>query len=156
MKKLVLFMIACAFLVASSAQAASSPALVKPTLTLNFLEIQTSAGGTGAQNAAPKPGDRFWFHSEFYKWNGSKQGAHFGHVNAILTFLPSGVGQVTAVAYLPGGTISVMGEEKQARVQTLAVVGGTGAYATSLGEVTIRSVGGENSNMSADTVRLWN
>jgi hypothetical protein len=106
-----------ACLAASSAQAATSPALGKPTLTLNFLDVQTSAGGTGSENTAPKPGDRFWFHSEFYKWKGVKRGAHIGHVDATITFLPSGVGQLTAVAYLPGGTISVLGNVGNARVE---------------------------------------
>ncbi len=145
----------CALLAASAAQAATSPALSKPTVTLNFLEIRTTFGGTVSQNEPPKPGDRFWFHSEFYKWNGAKRGAHFGHADTVGTFLPSSIFQVTGVAHLPGGTISVLGNAGNGRVTTIAVVGGTGAYATAGGEVTIRSLGGENSNMSADTVRLW-
>ena len=108
-------------------------------------------------NEPPKPGDQFWFHSEFYKWKGARRGAHIGHVDTLGTFLGTGSNlvQITAVAYLPGGTISVLGNAGNGRVITLAVVGGTGAFATARGEVSIRNIGGQNSNTSADTVRLW-
>ncbi len=157
MKRFALFMAVCAFLATSAAQAATPRGPGKPDVTINFLEIQTTFGGTVSQNEPPKPGDRFWFHSEFYKWNGAKRGAHIGHVDTIGTFLgtPSNLVQITAVAYLPGGTISVLGNAGNGRLITLAVVGGTGAYATARGEVSIRNIGGQNSNMSADTVRLW-
>src|SRR5579864_6880142 len=155
MKRLALFAAVCAFLAASAAQAATSPDLGKPTVTLNFLEIQTTFGSTTSQNELPRPGDRFWFHSEFYKWNGAKRGVYFGQGDVLGTLLPPDIRQVTGVAYLPGGTISALGNAANGRVTTLAVVGGTGAYATARGEVTIRSLGGRNSNASAVTVRLW-
>ena len=157
MQRFALFMAVCAFVAASAAQASTPRGQGKPNITINFLEIQTSFGGTVSENEPPKPGDRFWFHSEFYKWKGATRGAHIGHVDTLGTFLggASNLVQISAVAYLPGGTISVLGNAGNGRVLTLAVVGGTGAYATARGEVSIRNLGGPNSNMSADTVRLW-
>lgn len=157
MKRFAVFMAVCFFVATSAAQAATPRGPGKPNITISFLEIQTTFGGTVSGNEPPKPGDRFWFHSEFYKWKGAKRGAHIGHVDTLGTFLgsSSNLVQITAVAYLPGGTISVLGNAGNGRVITLAVVGGTGAYATARGEVSIRNIGGQNSNTSADTVRLW-
>ena len=156
MKTLIALAAATSVLVAAqgaSAVAPSSPG--KPDVVLNFLEVQTSFGGTIAGNEAPKPGDRFWLHSEFYKWHGPKRGSHLGHADAIATFGTSGNPVITGVAVLPGGTLSVVGVGSPGPVSTLSVVGGTGAYATARGEVILRSIGGQDSNLSADTVRLW-
>ena len=155
MKKLTLLAAVCAMLAVPVAQAASPSGPGKPTVTLNFLEVQTSFGGTISANEPPKPGDRIWLHSEFYKWKGSKRGAHFGHADATGVFSGSRTLLITGVASLPGGTLSVAGLASQQRVTTFAVVGGTGIYATARGEVILRSLGGSNSNLSADTIRLW-
>jgi Dirigent-like protein len=150
---LLAFAAAC---VALSASASASPAVGgpgKPTVTLNYLEIQTNFAATISQNQRPKLGDRFWFHSDFYKWNGTKRGAHIGHADVSAVFLPSNVAEIVAVGYLPGGTLTVVGESSNQRVNTLSVVGGTGRYATARGEIITRSIG--RSNSSADTIRLW-
>jgi dirigent-like protein len=60
------------------------------------------------------------------------------------------------VAYLPGGTLMIFGDNSlSARSQKLSVIGGTGIYATARGELLVRNIGGENTNNSAITVRLW-
>jgi hypothetical protein len=156
MKKIVLLAAACAVLLPTAAVSAAARGPGKPSVTMHFLEIQTKFATTFAQNQAPKPGDRFWFHSEFYRWNGTKRGAHLGHADTGAVFLTGDIAQITGVASLPGGTITVLGDSGPNVGPTLAVVGGTGIYADARGEVVIQSIGGENSNESADTVRLWN
>ncbi|MGZ4315920.1 MAG: hypothetical protein ACXVRS_08790 [Gaiellaceae bacterium] len=152
MKKLVMLAALAAGLLAVNAAAGAGPG--RPTLTMQFLEVQTNFSGTNA--GEPKPGDRFWFHSEFYKWNGGKRGARLGHADTTATVLQGGVVLVDGVGTLPGGTVSVAGLAGTRGAFTLAVVGGTGAYATARGEVIIRGIGGVNSNTSADTLRIWN
>lgn len=96
-------------------------------------------------NQPPKPGDRFWFHDEVYTWQGAHRGAHVGHVNVLVTMLARNTGYLTGVATLPGGTLSVSGENRfDSRGDTLAVVGGTGAYAGARGEVITRDIGKTN------------
>jgi hypothetical protein len=160
MKKLVL-LAACAALVPTAATAAASvasgsskPTLGKPTVTMRFLEVQTGMVATAPMSQRPTFGERFWFHSDFYKWNGTRRGAHLGHANASGVVLPAETMEVTGVASLPGGTITVVGQEGMQRGSTLAVVGGTGVYATARGEVVIQPLGGDESK-SADVVRLW-
>jgi Dirigent-like protein len=67
------------------------------------------------------------------------------------------MGQVSAVGSFAGGTVNVAGEISfSSRTSTLAVIGGTRAYATARGELIIRTIGNvENSNKSAQTLRLW-
>jgi len=162
MKKLVLFAAACAALLttaaattAAGASGSSRPVLGKPTVTMRFLEVQTGMTATGPLNQRPTFGERFWFHSEFYKWNGTKRGAHLGHANSTGVVLPAEAMEITGVASLPGGTITVVGQGNLQRGATLAVVGGTGIYATARGEVVIQQLGGRDSTTSADVVRLW-
>jgi hypothetical protein len=162
MKKLAVLAAACAALfptaaaaTASGASGSSKPVLGKPTVTMRFLEVQTRFAATAPQNQRPTFGERFWFHSDFYKWNGTKRGAHLGHANASGVVLPADTMEITGVASLPGGTITVVGQGGTQRDTTLAVVGGTGVYATARGEVVIQPLGGRDSNTSADVVRLW-
>ena len=153
---LLAFVAAC---VALSASAAASPAPGgpgKPTVTLNYLDVQTNGSATIPQNQRPKLGDRFWFQNNSYKWNGTKRGALFGHTDGTVVFLTATIGELSAVAYFPGGTLDALGQINfNNPVNTLAIVGGTGRYATARGEVIVRSLGGPNSNKSAITVRLW-
>lgn len=151
-KTVVLAVLATALALAATAAGAGPGA---PTLTMRFLEVQTQFGGSFSANQEPRPGDRVWFHSELYRWKGSKRGAHLGHTDTTAIVLPGGIVQVTGVGTLPGGTVSVEGLAGNRGTFKLAVVGGTGVYATARGEVVIRSIGGETSNTSADTLRLW-
>jgi hypothetical protein len=154
-KTLVALLAAISALVVAQDAFAAPSGPGKPNLVINFLEVQTSFGGTLTGNEAPKPGDRFWLHGEFYKWQGAKRGGHLGHADAIATFGESGNPVITGVASLPGGRLSVTGMASAGPVSTLAVVGGTGIYATARGEVILRTIGGQDSNLSADTIRLW-
>jgi hypothetical protein len=162
MKKLALLAAACAALLTTAAAATASgtsgssrPVLGKPTVTMRFLEVQTGMVATAPLSQRPTFGERLWFHSDFYKWNGTKRGAHLGHANSSGVVLPAETMEITGVASLPGGTITVVGQGGMQRGSTLAVVGGTGIYATARGEVVIQQLGGRNSNTSADVVRLW-
>jgi hypothetical protein len=71
--------------------------------------------------------------------------------------LTGNVGELSAVAYYPGGTLDALGQNNfNSSVNTFAIVGGTGIYATARGEVIVRNLGSpQTSNMSAITVRLW-
>jgi hypothetical protein len=156
MKKLALFLAVSAALAAPFAQAATPSGPGKPTVTLNFLDVQTNGSATIPQNQRPKLGDRFWFRDNTYKWNGTKRGALVGHTDGTAVFVAGSLGELSAVAHYPGGTLDALGEISfNSPVNMLAVVGGTGIYATARGEVTVRSLGGPNSNRSAITVRLW-
>ena len=157
MKKLVVLLasVSVGVMSAQGVQAAPASGPGRPTVVLNFLEVQTGFGDSFSGNEAPKPGDRFWLHSEFYRWHGTKRGPHLGHADAIGVFGTSGNPVITGVAAYPGGTLSVVGLASSGPVSRLAVVGGTGIYATARGEVIIHSIGGPDSNLSADTVRLW-
>ena len=144
-------------LATSVAQAAGSSGPGKPTITLNLLDVQTNSAFTGSQNQRPKLGDRFWFHNNTYTWKAGKRGALIGHTDGTVVFLAGNLGEVSAVAYLPGGTLDALGQNNFNRpVNTFSIVGGTGRYATARGEVIVRSLGNpQNSNKSALTVRLW-
>jgi hypothetical protein len=144
-------------LATSIAQAAGPSGRGKPTLTLNFLDVQTNSAFTGSQNQRPKLGDRIWFHNNTYKWNRSKRGALIGHTDGTLVILAGSLAEISAVAYYPGGTIDALGQDNfNSPVNTFAVVGGTGRYATARGEVIVRSLGNpQTSSTSAITVRLW-
>ena len=156
MKTYIALLAATTMMVLAQAASAATPSGPgKPNVVLNFLEVQVAFGGSVAESQAPRPGNRFWLHSEFYKWQGTKRGGHLGHADAIATFGASGNPVITGVASLPGGTLSVTGTGSAGPVSTLAVVGGTGIYATARGEVILRTIGGQDSNLSADTIRLW-
>jgi hypothetical protein len=158
MKKLALLaaVASAPLLSASIAYAVTSSGPGKPTITLNVLDIQTNSAFTGSQNQPPKLGDRVWFHNTTYKWNGAKRGAVFGHTDGTVVILAGNIGELSAVAHYPGGTLVAEGENNfNAPVNTFAIVGGTGIYATARGEAIVRSLGGPNSNKSAITVRIW-
>jgi hypothetical protein len=144
-------------LAGSVAHAAPAAGSGKPTLTWHYLEIHTSFAATIPLNRIEhaKLGDRFWSHIELYKWNGTKPGAHVGHGDLTAVVLTPHVDEITGVAYLPGGTLTIVGEATDQRVNTVPIVGGTGIYATARGEVITRDLGGPNSNKNADTIRLW-
>jgi hypothetical protein len=157
-KKLALLaVVVSALFSASVAYAAASSGPGKPTITLNFLDVQANSAFTGSQNQRPKLGDRVWFHNNTYKWNGAKRGALIGHTDGTIVILAGSLGELSAVAYYPGGTLDALGQDNfNSRVNTFAVVGGTGIYATARGEVIVRTLGNpQNSTKSAITVRLW-
>jgi hypothetical protein len=154
MTRLTLFVVAGLLAVAMtsiSAGAAQGP----PTTTLQFLDITASNGSTIPNNQAPKLGDTFSFRDIVYKWSGGKRGARVGHVDGTFTFISDSAASIEALAHLPGGTLVILGPSSNGPVTKLAVVGGTGSYAAARGDVTVRNLGGPNSNKSAITIRLW-
>jgi hypothetical protein len=155
---MALLALAASCIVLSASAAVASPAAVgpgKPTLTLNYLDITTAQFAAFPPNRRPQPGDRFFFHDDFYQWNGTKRGAHIGYANGSAMFMLGNAVQISAVGHLPGGTLTVVGETGNQRVSVFAVVGGTGRYATARGELIVRSLGGPNSNKSTNTILLW-
>ena len=161
MKKLVLLVTVSVMLAASVAHAASPSGPGKPTVTLHFFDITTNSTATISQNqrgpGRPKLGDRFFSHDNVYNWNGAKRGALVGQANTSFVVLAPNLGEVSGVASLPGGTLAIEGQVSfnGGPVSTFPVIGGTGRYVTARGEVTVRGIGGPNSNKSAVTVQLW-
>jgi hypothetical protein len=159
LKKLCLFLTAIAAtalmpVAASAASSASGPG--KPTVVLQFLDVTTGYSATFPDNRAPRFGDQFAFHDKIYRWNGPKRGALIGHADITAVVIGPNLSRLSAVAYLPGGTLVVFGDNSlSARSQKLSVIGGTGIYATARGELTARNIGGDNSNNTAITARLW-
>ena len=135
---------------------ATSGAAAKPQ-TLNLLEVSTSFVATGGLdenfNVPPKPGQGFVIGSDFYKWNGTKRGAHYGTLQVICTFSKvtgKNAWQVcTGSALLPGGDLSISGVIRQSDLFDVPIVGGTGVYAGARGYVHVKSI---NRNNSADTI----
>jgi hypothetical protein len=146
--------------------AASSVAAPSPQ-TLHFLELNTSFNGVGGynvtSNAPPAVGQGFTFVSTLYKWAGAKKGAPLGHDQVLCTVtsadLSSGSlqSQCAATVFLPGGSLQLAGSTNfNKSVTNVAVVGGTGAYASAQGTARIKNIGGENSNASAYTLSITN
>jgi hypothetical protein len=139
---------------ASAAPLRSGPG--KPTVVLQFLDVTTRFSATFGDDQQPKFGDQFAFHDKIYRWNGPKRGALVGHADIHAVVIGPNLSRLSAVAYLPGGTLVVFGDNSlSARSQKLSVIGGTGIYAAARGELTARNIGGDNSNNTAITVRLW-
>jgi hypothetical protein len=138
------------------AVAAAPVAAVKPQ-TINLLMVDKSIVDIGVvdPNSPPKVGKQFVIESDFYKWNGSKRGAHVGTVQTVCTFTKitgNGYWQVcTGAALLPGGQITVAGSILQGAVFDIPVVGGTGTYTGARGYVRIKSIGNGNTGKSAAT-----
>src|SRR5438270_11946623 len=112
-KKLALLMAVPGLLMlaTSVAQAAGPRSLGKPTLTLNYLDVQTNSAFTGSQNQRPKLGDRIWFHNNTYKWKAGKRGALIGHTDGTLVILAGSLAELSAVAYYPGGPLDALGQD---------------------------------------------
>ncbi len=146
--------------VGAIAVAVAAGAAVKPQ-TISLVEVQTSFVGMGGADPTfstpPKPGQGFALTSDLYKWKGTTRGAHFGTLHAVCTLTKIDLAKYaawqvcTGGAVFPGGQIAVAGEIPQADVFEVPIVGGTGVYAGARGYVRVKSIGGENSNTSADT-----
>src|SRR6266496_4175963 len=96
---LLAFVAACVALSASAAASSAAGGPGKPTVTLNYLDVQTTGSATISQNQRPKLGDRFWFQNNTYKWNGTKRGALIGHTDGTVVVLTGSLGELSAVAY---------------------------------------------------------
>lgn len=155
MKKALIVSATAVALAVGSTTSAGAAGRGSPSATLSFLDAQTQFVSNIPEAQAPKLGDQFWTHEEFFRWNGAKRGSHLGHADGHAVVMPGGMVEYTGIAVLPGGTVAVLGEIGQQGTFTLVVVGGTGAYAAARGDVTVRSIGGADSNKSADTLRLW-
>jgi hypothetical protein len=156
MKKVVLLAAVSVLLAGSVAQAATPTGPGKPTLTMQFLDVTTSSAATIANNQHPKLGDRFFSHDKVYTWRGLKRGPQVGTADTSFVVLGQNLGEVSGLASLPGGTLAIEGQVSFTTLtSTIPVIGGTGRYATARGEVTVRTIGGPDSNKSAITLRLW-
>jgi hypothetical protein len=155
MKNLLLLAgIGAAMATAASAQAAT-PAVGRPTTVLKLVDVNTGFVANFPQNRAPKFGDQGLFRDDIYLWHGAGRGRRVGHLIGTIYFLGPNLTRIFVVATLPGGTIDVFGDSTNTRTTTYSVIGGTGVYATARGEVVVRTLGGENSNVDAVTIKLW-
>lgn len=144
---------------ALSLAAASASGLTRPqTFSLIEVEGQEIPISGFAFDRLPRAGDAFGFVNGLYKWAGRARGARVGHDEGICTFLRASateqdffaVAHCVAQAYLPAGQILVEGFARlseEASPFTLAVTGGTGAYANARGYVRIRDLASGNSNL---------
>lgn len=103
---------------------------------------------------APVAGDQFGISENLYKWAGTKRGAQVGTdvgVAKFLTATPNGGSNMfTVQANLSGGTILVGGIvsfKNEPLKFTLAITGGTGAYANARGYVNVRQLPGNKTNL---------
>ncbi len=138
------------------AVAATPGAAVKPQ-TINLLMVDRSIVDINVDpNSPPKVGKQFVIESDFYKWNGSKRGAHVGTVQTVCTFTKitgNGYWQIcTGAALLPGGQFTVAGSILQGPVFDIPVVGGAGVYTGARGYVRIKSIGNGDTGKSAATI----
>ena len=109
--------------------------------------------GSFTFDRVPAGGDQFAFDHTLYKWAGTKKGARVGHLQVIGTFVTGFGAQfsqpalvlIDAQAYLPGGTVVVVGygrlNPNGPSKLTLPVVGGTGIYDNVHGHVEVRDLG---------------
>ena len=108
------------------------------------------SGGPG-----PTLGDEFIFTDGIYQWSGRKRGKRVGSTHGIATITSPTTAFFTGTTSLPGGQLQGAGYFRfTARVEKLAVLGGTGRYSGAGGEVTITKLGGENSDKSSFVVHL--
>jgi hypothetical protein len=148
-------LLAVAFVVGSASAAGGAAGPGKPSVVLHFLDITTSFSAS-FQNRPPRLGDQIAFRDNIYRWQGVHRGALVGHANITAAVIAPNLARLSAVAYLPGCTLEVFGDNNfNSNSQTLAVIGGTGTLAGARGEVLTRSLGGPNSNRTAITIRLW-
>jgi hypothetical protein len=137
----------------AAAVAATASAAQQPATVLHLLAIETGTLASTPGEAEPGFGDRIALHQDFYRWHGRAGGKRIGSgdVTGIVTREAIAF---SAVAHLPGGTLELLGVATPARVNTYAVVGGTGRYAGARGEMVARALGGESSGRQALTIRL--
>jgi len=148
--------------------AASAPAL-SGSRSFSLLDVSRNTDqpiGDFDFNRPPRPGDRFAFTDDLYRWAGTKRGAHFGIVRGLGTFI-TGFGDnfshkatvlFVAQAYLPGGSLLIEGYGQPSPNGpsrfVFPVVGGTGSYANARGTVVVRDLGDGNQSKSNVDVRL--
>jgi hypothetical protein len=157
---------ACAVAVALAIAAVGTAASSKPTTksavtTLHLVEIDHSFNlvdnppKVSRQDQEFSPGDGFVFSAELRTMTGK----HAGWLDATCSAVTGGRNAVTACTgafRLAGGELiaaaTVAGDHK---VTSIAIIGGTGAYAGVRGQVRSVSIGGANSNRSNDTLTFW-
>ncbi len=100
------------------------------------------------------PGSVFIGTSYLYKWAGTKKGARIGTANIICTVVGSNSGQCAGTFSLPGGKITAAGYIEFGGTDTVPITGGTGKYVGAKGTFSSRSLGGQDSNNSADVITL--
>jgi hypothetical protein len=109
----------------------------------------------GGQNHAPSMRDQFVFSSELL----TRSGKHAGTLHATCTVTSGGKSTMSTCSGtygLKGGLLAVMTTlDLEAKMDRIAIVGGTGIYAGARGEV-ISVSRGQNSPFSDTTIHLLN
>lgn len=126
--------------------------------TIRFLEIARTTHARLIDhngNRQPDMGDSIVAASDLFRWDGSRRGARLGHLWRVCIFATPTTGNCAATAFLPDGTIRIVGYvEFDRAADELAVVGGTGAYLGIRGSFTSQPLGKRTSTRSSDLVRL--
>jgi hypothetical protein len=157
-----------ASLAAAALSVPTAPAVTVPQ-HFSLLEVSRNLDepiGDFRFDRPPVGGDQFTFTDDLYRWNGTKRGAHVGHVRVFATFI-TGFGDnfshkattfFSAQFYLPGGSLVLNGfgqsNPNGPSRFVLPIVGGTGEYANARGTVTVRFLGDGNQGRSNVDVRV--
>ena len=158
LKGLVLASLVLGALVLGALAVAATQGTAATPQTINLLMVDRSIVDINVVDPSgpPKVGKQFVIASDFYKWNGTKRGAHAGTLQALCTFTKitrNGYWEVcTGVALLPGGQITTAGSVKQGPLFEIPIAGGTGVYTGARGYIRIRSIGNGNTDKSAATI----
>jgi hypothetical protein len=154
-KRGVLLPLLLALLAALAGSAAASAATPR---TISFLEVEQTQFDRfvdANHNQRPDPGDMFMSTSYLYRWHGSTPGARLGRAEILCILATQNNAHCTGTFLLPNGTVtgSSYVTFSNNRV-TVPILGGTGAYAGARGVFTSKTIGGPDSNKSADEIHL--
>jgi hypothetical protein len=134
--------------------------------TIQLLDVNGVTHISPFGENGPAGGDHFAQTDPLYKWAGTKRGARVGRLELFATFI-TGFGPqfnqrakvvFQGQAYLPGG--SIIGEGNGTlnpngpSSGTLAVIGGTGKYASARGSLSYRDIGNGDTGKTALTIHL--
>ncbi len=140
----------------TSALVAAAPAAAAPTV-IRFLEVEQqdlSHFVDANHNNQGDAGDVFIGTSYLYKWAGTKKGARIGTAHFICTVVGSNSGQCAGTFSFSGGAVTAAGYIVFGGTDLVPITGGTGKYVGARGTFSSRSLGGDESNNSADAITL--
>ena len=149
-------------LAAAIALVSPASALTKPQ-TFSLLDVERSSAELDNFDFSgpPKPGQRFTFIDNLYKWAGTKRGARVGYSEGLCTFTritsSTFTAHCTASFFLPGGQIyagAFLTFHEGPGNFTVPVLGGTGIYSNVRGYIRIRDLGDGNTGKSNNEFHL--
>jgi hypothetical protein len=151
--------VAAVFVLAATAAPAKESGRV-----IRFIEVDNERADVftdADHNNRPSFGDSFAGSLVLYAWaEGGGRGKRIGHAKTMCSFMSGNGAFCQGTFFLPGGTIEGQSYIKLTNKITVAVVGGTGAYAGARGTFTSRQINdtrdadGNFVSLSADVIRL--